>query len=181
MKTTLSLVAVLAFSFTAIAVAVEDGSAVSVLSTSAIQPKSVVQDDVVPPAPVPEPTIPATPAAPSIQIPAPVPSQTVIEGPSVMSQPMMAVPVASGCCNSCCATPCCCPPPPVSVTYCLQDTRCCSHEVNVCVPACCAGEQPCISWRKGIFGRQIATLCWKCCDHQVKVTICRSGKVKVRG
>jgi hypothetical protein len=164
----------LAFSFTAMAVAVEnDGSAVSVLATSSS--KVVLQDEVVPPAPVP--------TSPEAAAPAPVADQTVMEGPIVMdgSAGMMA-PGACGGCNTCCVTPCrCCPPPPVSMTFCLQDPCCCSHQVDVCVPACCAGEEPCITWRKGILGRQIATMCWKCCGHEVKVTICRSGKVKVRG
>lgn len=165
MKTIISLVVVIAFSCSAIAVAVENSEP----SYKSVLTKSVkVQDDAVPPVPVPD----------SVPAGVPVESGTVMEGPAV-GQPMMVAPMAGGCCNPC-ATPCC-PPPPQSMIFCLKDPCGCMHEAKVCVPGCCVGEQPCITWRNGIFGRQIATLCWKCCDHQVRVIICRNGRVKVRG
>ncbi len=85
----------------------------------------------------------------------------------------------SDCCQVCCMP---CPPPPVEMTFCLQDPcNCCVYEACVCVPACCAGEQPCVTWKQGILGRQIATLCWQCCGHEAKVVVTKHGKVRVRG
>ena len=75
----------------------------------------------------------------------------------------------------------CCPPACVPATFCLVDPCGCRHEACVDVPACCAGEQPNVSWRGGLFGRQTATLCWPCCDFEAKVIVTRNGKVKVRG
>ena len=76
---------------------------------------------------------------------------------------------------------CCCPPPPMCKTLCVKDPcGCCSCTVNVCVPGCCC-EEPCVSWRSGIFGRRIATYSWPCCGHSVKVVVNRRGDVKVRG
>jgi hypothetical protein len=174
----------LAFSFSAITMAVANSDSgddgVSVLAMS------VIQDNAAPPvAPVAQdPVVPVAPV--------PATGDILIQGPSVvtdsvmMGQPMGIAPV--GGCQSCCATPCCCkpaprccPPPPKPVVFCLQDPCGCTHKACVTVPACCACEQPCITWRNGIFGRQIATLCWKCCDHEVKVTISRKGRVRVRG
>lgn len=190
---------VITFSAIAIAAASSDSNDefVSVLADSAVQ---LVQDDAAKPAvpdeaaeavaqePVPAvETVPAVdPVAqePVAQEPvAPVPADMLVEAPSVMMDSVvMAQPVmASSCCQSCCATPCCCPPAPTNRTFCLVDSCGCSHQATVCVPGCCAGEEPCITWRKGIFGRQIATMCWKCCGHKVTVIVCRNGRVKVRG
>jgi hypothetical protein len=205
MKTITSLAAILVITFSAIAIAAASSDSndglVSVLADSAVQPSTVVQDEAVkPPIPVeapeaavvqePVPAVETVPAVePVAQDPvAPVPADMPVVAPSVlmdsvvmdqmvMGQPMM----ASSCCQSCCATPCCCPPAPVNTTFCLVDPCGCSHQAPVCVPGCCAGEEPCITWRKGIFGRQIATMCWKCCGHKVTVIVCRSGRVKVRG
>ena len=84
-------------------------------------------------------------------------------------------------CRQCCVVQSCCPcPPPVEMVICLEDPCCCIHEATVCVPACCAGQLPCVTWRKGVCGRQIATLSWDC-GHDQKVVITGKGKVKVRG
>ena len=185
MKTTTSLVAILAFSFSAITMGVANSETindgVSVLS------KPVIQDEAVPP----------TPGAQDAVAPVAVPEEGAIESPSVMmdsivmGEPMQMAPaggcqtcgVAPCCCTpppTCCPTRCC-PPPPTPMVFCLTDPCGCTHEACVKVPACCAGQQPCITWKNGIFGRQIATLCWNCCDHEVKVTVTRRGKVRVRG
>lgn len=113
----------------------------------------------------------------------------MIETPSVMSQEiivaqpmMMDQPVASDCCPTCCNSCCCCPPPaPTPTTFCLVDPCGCSHQACINVPACCAGQQPNVCWRSGIFGRQIATVTWDCCGHSVKVIVTCRGKVRVRG
>ena len=199
MKTTTNLVAILVMLFSTITMAVASSDSndgpVSVLALSA-----VIQDEAVPPTPV-EPVvpveaavqIPVAPVAPVAQEPvaqepvAPVPAEMVIEAPSIMmgsemmDPAIMAAPVAGNCCpTTCCPTPCqCCPPTPTVI--CLQDPCGCSHKACVQVPACCAGEQPCITWKKGLFGRQTASLCWKCCGHEVKVLVRRNGAVRVRG
>ena len=83
--------------------------------------------------------------------------------------------------DACCTpAPVCCPPPPVKVPLCIVDPCTgCTYKECVCVPACCAGETPCCTWRKGLFGRKILTYTWKSCCHSVDVTITRRGKVKV--
>lgn len=186
MKTKFGLVVTFVFSLSAIAVAVENSETRDGNSRSVLESSFFVQDDQIPPAPVPESSVPVAPVPQAADIPAPapvpMPGQTVMEGPAVMLPPMMAAPVPGMGCNTCCVTPCrCCPPAPKSLTYCLQDPCGCMHEATICVPGCCLGEEPCISWRKGVFGRQIATLCWNCCDHKVTVIVTRKGKVKVRG
>ncbi len=105
---------------------------------------------------------------------APVPEQ------STPAEVTLAAPMSSSGCDVCCATPCCCPAPCVPTTFCLVDPCGCSHEACVNVPACCAGEQPNVSWRGGLFGRQTATLCWSCCDFEARVIVTRNGKVRVR-
>ena len=196
MKTTTNLVAILVMLFSTITMAVANSDsndgAVSVVASSAF-----IQDEAVPPTPVEaavqEPVAPVAPVAqePVLQEPiAPVPAEMAIIAPSIMmDSAMMAAPVAGNCCPTPCPTPCpptCCPTPcqccpPTPTVYCLQDPCGCSHKACVQVPACCAGEEPCITWKKGIFGRQTATLCWKCCGHEVKVLVRRNGAVKVRG
>lgn len=78
--------------------------------------------------------------------------------------------------------PVCCPAPPADVTktLCLVDPCTgCSKTVDVCIPACCAEETPCIKSRDGIFGRKIFYVTWKCCDHKVKVVWTAFGGVRV--
>lgn len=100
-----------------------------------------------------------------------------------------------GCCDSapaccepepaCCepAPVCCEPPPPVSVTWCVQDPcdPCASYEVTACVPACCAGQVPCLDgWRRGFLGRKVLTYKFPGCDHCVEVVIRCLGGAFVR-
>ena len=181
MKVTVKFFAALAIFSSVITIAVANAEssadAVSVLASSVLRPSIVGQDEVVSP--------------PTIELVAPGPGEAALTAPSVMMEPVelvppiMAVPVDSSCCPTpCCPTPCCPTPckccPPTPTVFCLQDPCGCGHEACINVPACCAGEEPYITWKKGIFGRQIATVCWKCCDHDVKVIVCRRGRVIVR-
>jgi len=77
---------------------------------------------------------------------------------------------------------CCCPPAPIQTVLCVQvPCSCCPpQEVCVCIPGCCT-EAPTVCWKKGLFGRQIATYTWPCCGHEVKVIATRRGDLKVRG
>ena len=87
---------------------------------------------------------------------------------------------ADACCEP--APVCCTPPPPVEVRWCVEDPcNCCSYEVSACVPACCAGVEPCLDgWRKGMLGRKILTYKFPCCDHCVEVVITKHGRTIVR-
>ncbi|MEM9353643.1 MAG: hypothetical protein AAGA92_11575 [Planctomycetota bacterium] len=77
--------------------------------------------------------------------------------------------------------PCCCPPAPIQVELCVKPPcSCVGKTVCVCVPGCCT-EPPCVTWKKGLFGRCIGTYCWPSCGHEVKVVVTRKGDVKVRG
>ena len=120
-------------------------------------------------------------------VPAEVPTEAQAESPSVVDEgvvidePAPEVVLSDPCCPVCCVSCCCCPPPPPTPTiFCLVDPCGCTHQACMNVPACCAGEQPVITWRSGIFGRQIAKLCWTCCGHRSKVVITCLGKVRVR-
>jgi hypothetical protein len=86
---------------------------------------------------------------------------------------------APKCCDP---APVCCPPPPVKVDLCVVDPEtCCKYPVTVCVPACCANEQPCYAGcRKGFLGRKILTYKWPCCGHSVDIVITHFGRVIVR-
>ena len=76
----------------------------------------------------------------------------------------------------------CCCTPPVNHNLCVTDPCTgCTQVVCVCVPACCCHEEPCVSCRPGLFGRQVLTYCWPCCGHSVKVVITSHGEVRVRG
>jgi hypothetical protein len=70
----------------------------------------------------------------------------------------------------------------VEVTWCVKDpVTCCTHEVTACVPACCAGEIPCLdSCSRGFLGRRVLTYKFQCCGHCVDVVITHFGKVIVR-
>lgn len=104
----------------------------------------------------------------------------LVVGCCCLAMPSLAV-AHEVCCEPCC-DPCCAPPPPAQTVLCLQDPcTCCTYEVCVCLPACCCGEQPCVTWRNGIFGRRVAILCWECCGHSAKVVVTRRGRVIVRG
>jgi hypothetical protein len=75
-----------------------------------------------------------------------------------------------------------CAPPPIEVVLCIDDPcDCCGpQDVCVCVPCCCT-EEPCVTWRNGIFGRRVATYTWRCCGHSVDVVVTRRGELIVRG
>lgn len=87
---------------------------------------------------------------------------------------------ADRCCQP--APVCCPPPPPVQVSWCVQDPcSCCTYEVSACVPACCAGEIPCLDGcRKGFFGRKILTYKFVGCGHCVDVVLTKHGRTIVR-
>ncbi|GIW97003.1 MAG: hypothetical protein KatS3mg111_0336 [Pirellulaceae bacterium] len=88
---------------------------------------------------------------------------------------------AGHCCPQDCCKPVCCPPPPVKVELCIVDPCTgCTYKECVCVPACCADQEPCVDCRPGLFGRKVLTYTWPCCDHQVKVIITKHGRVIVR-
>jgi hypothetical protein len=95
---------------------------------------------------------------------------------------------AADCCAPvvpvCAPEPVCCipAPPPVNVTICVKDpVTCCVYQVEVCVPAECACEAPCLeSCRPGILGRKVLTYSWPCCGHCVEVVITKHGKTIVR-
>jgi hypothetical protein len=75
----------------------------------------------------------------------------------------------------------CCPQQPMTTTLCVQPPcSCCVTPVKVCVPECCCCETPCVTWKKGMLGRQIGTYNWPCCGYSVKVVVNRRGEVKVR-
>lgn len=85
----------------------------------------------------------------------------------------------------CCAPePVCCPAPPadVQVKWCVVDPCTgCKYSVSACVPACCAGVEPCLDGsRKGIFGRKVLTYKFACCNHCVDVVITKRGRTIVR-
>lgn len=93
---------------------------------------------------------------------------------------------APTCCEPapvCCEpAPVCCPPPPVKMVLCVTDPCTgCVYPETICIPACCEGETPCMTWRKGIFGRKVLTYKWKCCGHCVEVVITKHGRTIVRG
>ena len=151
------------------------------------KPDSVLSDPVQLPSPSDQVAPPAIeqPAIDQPVIEQPAIDQPVIEQPAieqpVMEQLVMAAPMVD-CCQTCCVTPCCCcPPPPAPMIFCLVDPCGCTHEACINVPACCGDTQPCITWSKGLFGRQFATLCWTCCNHRVEVLVTRRGEVRVRG
>ena len=127
------------------------------------------------------------PIAVSVLQPSETSARVILQEPAAImpeqstpAEIILAAPMESNGCDICCATPCCCPAPCVPTVFCLVDPCGCSHEACVNVPACCAGEQPNVNWRGGLFGRQVATLCWTCCDYQAKVVVTCHGKVKVR-
>ena len=55
----------------------------------------------------------------------------------------------------------------------------CAKEVCVCVPCCCT-EDPCVTCRRGVFGRTVLQYCWPCCGYKVEVVINRLGAIRVR-
>lgn len=172
MKTTASLIALLAFSFSTITLWASntdsDDGLVSVLKASLNQGKILYQDAAIPP-------VPQEPSAP---IPA-----DAVESPSVILDNALAVPVPMAAVNDCCQPRCrkrCCEPKPVPTLFSLQDPCGCEYEACVKVPVCCVGEAPIITWKSGVMDRQVASFCWPSCGFEAKVIINGRGKVRVR-
>lgn len=71
--------------------------------------------------------------------------------------------------------------PTKEVAICVDDPcDCCpGQEACVCIPCCC-NEEPCVTWRDGMFGRRVATYTWKCCCFSVDVVVTRKGDLIVR-
>ena len=142
-------------------------------------------DDLVPMLAVQEEAPAKAPAA-SAQEQSPSDGPTLVTPDSVLVAPatidafggqILASPAGRYSCNTCCCTPCCCSVP---VTLCLVEPCCgCSYEVCVHLPPCCLGVAPIVQWREGILGRQIADLCWPCCNKKVKVVIPVFGNPRV--
>ncbi len=108
---------------------------------------------------------------------------TVASLVAIGAAPASAGCLTGGCHDVCCQpAPVCCPPPPVSVTWCVTDpTTCCTYEVSACVPACCAGQTPClVSCKNGFLGRKILTYKFACCGHCVDVVVTKFGRTIVR-
>lgn len=123
-----------------------------------------------------------SPNADSIPQLAPVsPPPSYIELPQAFHKPIEQLPVSPiVVCKECQCKKCCCKPKKVEATVCLVDLHGCDHEVCIEVPVCCQNEAPTVSWKhRRLLGRQVATLCWDCCDHEVKVVVTRRGKVRV--
>lgn len=59
---------------------------------------------------------------------------------------------------------CCEPKPTVTKCYTVQSPECCNlcTTVSVCLPACCANEEPCVSSRATLFGYGQVKLTWSC-------------------
>lgn len=153
----------------------QDGEPVSVLSSTVVSKVPHLQASG------------AQAVLPEPEMVQPLPGRAVESVPSTIFnhqlnyQPVLAPTMTVVCCQQCTRKKCRCPKPaPIEIEFCLVDPCGCSHQACVSVPACCLGEQPEISWRDGVGSRQIATLCWRCCDHQVKVVVNGRGKVRVR-
>lgn len=160
-------------------------------STLTLRPAIIQQD--APPASVldaPQVEVLPTPLLdpqPTIQVPF-APADRLIVDEQYHLRPQIHGPVAnppvvvhSHRCTTCKHVQCRCRrPAKVATVFCLVDPSGCEHHACINVPACCAGEQPSVSWKGRLFGRQVATLCWACCDKEVKVVVTRRGKVKVR-
>jgi hypothetical protein len=193
MKTTLCMIAAIALSGSAVSQVPDTDT--SKTPTSVVEPLVTEvnpQDEIAPPTPTGDPA--QTQVSPSDQ--AAVQTQPAADQPMVVEGPLMneypptmvapavmvpAVAPAATCCTTCNRTTCCCPPPPpTSTVFCLVDPCGGTHKACIRVPACCAGEQPRVSWRRGILGRQIATVCWECCGHRATVIVTCFGKVRVR-
>lgn len=105
-------------------------------------------------------------------------------GPAIVSNPVLLHrPAPVKICTACKCTVCCCKTKSnrkVETNLNLVDPTGCVHHACVQVPVCCLNEAPRVSWKGRLFGRQVATLCWDCCDFEAKVVVTRRGKVRVR-
>lgn len=162
----------------------------SVLVRSSLSPGTLVQDETQSVIEFPGPGLEMLPAQvaplPSVQQPFNGDEPLLVEDQLNYYQPLVQQPFvhqtfAPACCTSCRTRACRCQPAPFTATvFCLTDPCGRQHEACVEVPACCALEQPTVTWKGGLFGRQVASLCWSCCDHESKVVISRTGKIRVR-
>ena len=103
-----------------------------------------------------------------------------LDNPVLIQPPVVHAPAAA--CTECRIVTCCRKSKTHSTAeFELIDPSGCVHIACAKVPVCCTNEAPVVSWKcRRLLGRQVATLCWECCDHEVKVIITRRGKVKVR-
>lgn len=74
---------------------------------------------------------------------------------------------------------CCPPPPPVPVVLevCHPCTGC-KHQIEVCIPACCAAETPEVCFRNTLFGHGKTVFSWSC-GHTVTVRYPSHGGYRV--
>ncbi len=161
----------------------------SVLVRSSLSPGTIFQDETQSVIEVPGPGSATRPAQvaplPSVQQPFNGQEQLLVEDQlyfkPLVQQPIVHQSFAPAFCTTCRTRACRCQPAPFTATvFCLTDPCGRQHEACIEVPACCALEQPAVSWKGGLFGRQVAHLCWNCCDHEAKVVISRNGKIRIR-
>ena len=161
----------------------------SVLVRSSLSPGTLVQDETQSVIEFPGPGSEMLPAQvaplPSVQQPfngeEPLLVEDQLNYKPLVQQPFVHQSFAPAFCTTCRTRACRCQPAPFTATvFCLTDRCGRQHEACIEVPACCALEQPTVTWKGGLFGRQVASLCWNCCDHEAKVVISRSGKIRVR-
>ena len=69
-------------------------------------------------------------------------------------------------CCDCCG---CCVEPYTTMLQVTDPCTCCPIEVPVCVPGCCT-DAPCVSCRRGLFGRTITEYTW-CCGYRVRIVL----------
>ena len=159
----------------------EDTDRISVLSNSFSQQEadSVIDVPILPGQIVEQP---------DLQGPIPFHSQAPVPVDLVVlpEPPIQLAPATTIDCRKCCQLKnykpkCCCKrTKKYEATFCLLDPNGCEYEVCAKIPAHCVDESPTVNWQCRLLGRKVATLCWECCDHQIKVIVKRCGKVKVR-
>lgn len=120
-----------------------------------------------------EPTPAAQPAQPSEPEAA---ATAVVEPASICCAPQYCISYRphhvrrSVCCDGCVE--------PVQTILHVQDPcTCCPIEVPVCVPGCCT-DAPCVTTRRGLFGRTVTEYCW-CCGFRVKIIMTRGHDIIV--
>ncbi len=68
---------------------------------------------------------------------------------------------------------------PTTLTICDPCTGC-QRTVEVCLPAQCLSEQPCVTFRDPLIGVGLWNFTWQCCDFEVRVRAFRNGRLAVR-
>ncbi len=124
-----------------------------------------------------DPTPAAQPAAPAdLEEAAPAAAQVVEAASVACCAPQYCISyrphhVRRGVCCDCCAEP-------IQTILHVQDPcTCCPIEVPVCVPGCCT-DAPCMTTRRGLFGRTITEYSW-CCGFRVKIIMTRGNDIIV--